>query len=330
MRFLLSILPLICFGQIQFITHGDYVVGNRNFNLISNGSFETGDFNTGFNFIAGNGQNFSTPYWNVTGSTLCYPFIYHTGNYVGSGAIPDGTHHLYMGNGSNAQFTNNTKIDNSNGVWDFKGNTLWNPDGAMSVHQVKSLSGFYVLDFWLSGEYTVSGNYHCVDGVLAVRIGDSTVYLVVPSCGNNAGFGASERFQIYFYANGSTVIGFYNYGHIKSGGSNTWAYPYNLSAFMTTEAVIDDVILNQWTILGVSQPTYTQRRDKMYYSDDKVIIEVKQPERGILEIFNSQGGVVLKKEMVISRRCEVYCNWPAGAYTVKFNSKTLKFVKWNG
>ena len=96
----------------------------------------------------------------------------------------------------------------------------------------------YGLSFWTSGEAATSVGYGH-DGVFGLDVtGYSTTYLACPDAPANSIFGTNNHtYRFDFVATAaSTEIKFTNWGHFVYNNGTSWV--------VTTELVMDDVILN--------------------------------------------------------------------------------------
>ncbi len=278
---------------IVSISHSDDVVAKRSNNLIVNGSFEAGLdagntwANTATNYywsptyIGATGGatgivKASIPGWTAGGGgPLTYAMIPHNPNAPQSlyATLPpvDGNHYAYFGNSVFGMLTGTTQratVNTGTGEINWPAGTNFSIAsanyGPNMNYMEQTLSELdptqrYILDFWVSCEGSLqTSGYNGVDGFIRLTIGTQTVDLVVPSYGNSAGFGNSERYQVVFQPSSSSVtIRFSNPGHIYyPKGQNAQIYPFQLSSTagqeLTGEPVIDDVIVNPFVTFRVA------------------------------------------------------------------------------
>ncbi len=221
-------------ASINSISRGDAMVGTHVGNLITNGSFETGNPGTNLGWTPGShlggypgSEVGSIPGWTSSWPDGAYGWWGPLG--FATAPIPDGLNAVYFGNSFNTAGASATI--GSNGVISFSGTPTFagRPAPVTLAQTVTGLStsSSYVLDFWVSGEAGFTG-----DGLFGLDIsGEGTTYLHLPTPANS--MGGSERYYVHFTPTSSTItIKFLNWGHITDiGGTGT-------------ELVLDDVILN--------------------------------------------------------------------------------------
>jgi hypothetical protein len=234
----LVMLSSSAYGGIIGITNGDVLVGDRTTNLLTNGSFELGHPSPGVDigWTPGTTHVGGYPATEVA-SILGWTSTYDDGAYGTWGAVSvagagpaHGSNQVYFGNWF--ADISEAPIVAPNGEITFAAPPVFSNDsglGPMTLSQ--SVSGLaigqtYLLDFYVTGEDNLSGFTNL--GLFGLGIGSEQRYLAVPTAGNP--FGASQRYQVTFSADASTLdIAFTNWGHLPGQGA---------------EVVLDDVILN--------------------------------------------------------------------------------------
>lgn len=237
-------------ATIISITTGKAVMGDRNSNLVVNGSFE--------NRAAGDPAVPTTLYWSgVSGShTEGDPnAIVHTipgwGQTSGPGAYgiwgdaslllgapcADGLACVYFGNYITTPSPSPTF--HSDGTVTFASpptftNSNSNNQTPTTLSQSLGLTPgqTYLLDFWTTGEHFAAPFPD--PGVFGLSIGGDSVYLTTPSA--NSVFNAdSIRYYVKFTADSAVEsLSFTNWGHIITADPTT-----------NTELILDDLILNK-------------------------------------------------------------------------------------
>jgi hypothetical protein len=283
---------------IVSITHGDAVVAKRSSNLIINGSFETG-VETGATwsnlplnyywaplYMGPNGgasgiRKASVPGWTAGGGgPVTYAMIPHNPSgpqalYATLGPV-DGNHYAYFGNSTYGMLTGSTEratLNSQTGEITWPAGTNFTIGSANYGPQMNYLEQTinnlnpnerYMLDFWVTCEGSLqTSGYNGVDGFVRLGIGTQSVDLVVPSYGNSAGFGNSERYQVIFQpAATSVTIRFSNPGHLYyPRGQNATIYPFQLNSTagheLTGEMALDDVILSIYETFRIAYTDFT-------------------------------------------------------------------------
>lgn len=239
-----SCLSIQAHAIINSVSSGDVTLGNHFGNLITNGSFEAD------NGFAANGS-----YW-ATGTTLT-PTMSLTGwtasgvsqSYArwgsdfggilqGSAPIPHGASALYFGGGIGVGVSPFPTINPVTGITTFSSAPTITPKPTTApVTLSQTLTGLststqYRLDFWASGEHANTGVFQQL-GFFGLDItGENTLYFASPT--GNGPLGQSQRYYVYFTPSSSTVsLTFTNWGHFFNGNGD-----------LSTEVVLDDVILN--------------------------------------------------------------------------------------
>lgn len=240
----LSLLSLAAQASIISISSGDTVIGNHGTNLITNGSFEA-DYGTAANnsyWATGTALNptMSLTGWTASGQANSYASwgFDNVGQKNGSDIIPDGVNALYFG-ASIMMPLNSMPIFASDGQVSFSTNPGITPKpGFGPVVLTQTISGLntnstYTLDFWASGEDAFTNSFLGGDGFFGLDIsGESQILLAAPSGLSN--LLKSQRYYVQFQPTASTVsISWTNWGHY-----------INQSGGLSTELVLDDVILN--------------------------------------------------------------------------------------
>ena len=243
-------------GATLTITTGDAVMGSHGTNLMTNGSFETGNTGIDTGWTPGThdggypGTEVATiPGWTTSWSAGAYGWWGPLG-FTGDPA-PDGLNMIYFGNAFNTVGT--TASVAANGVISFAGTpTLADRPGPVIASQTisgLSTSSSYLLDFWVSGEANGSG--FTATGLFGLDItGEGLTYLLLPASSNS--FGLSQRYYVVFTPSASTItITFLNWGHIT-----------DIDGY-ATELALDDVILNEQSTVAV-RPTIWSAVKGMY------------------------------------------------------------------
>lgn len=220
------------------ISNGDVATGSHVGNLISNGSFETGNPGSNLGWTPGShvggypgSEVAAIPGWSSSYPAGAYGWWGPLG-FAGAPA-PDGLNQVYFGNsfntaGASASYAASGEITFASAP------VFGGRPGPVTLAQTVgglSTTDTYRLDFWVSGESNTSG--FVGDGLFGLEItGYGTTYLRLPTSSNP--FGASQRYYVDFTpTSASTTIKFLNWGHITDlGGTGT-------------ELVLDDVILNR-------------------------------------------------------------------------------------
>lgn len=236
-------IPLAASANVVSVTSGDSVLGSHAFNLIQNGSFEAdqGFAPNGAYWATGTtlGPTMSLTGWQASGQTQTYAIWGNdgAGRIKGSELIPDGVDALYFGGGIMGGITQPPTF-NPDGTVTFpappaffpKPTTapvaLWQTVTGLSVGQN------YLLDFWVSSEDASTAAF-AADGLFQFDItGESSLFFTAPN--GAGGLGTSQRYYILFQPTSSTeTFTWTNWGH------------YNSAIGMSTELVLDDVILNK-------------------------------------------------------------------------------------
>jgi hypothetical protein len=242
-------------ATIQLITGGPGAshVGN----LVTNGSFElgapasgvanqqywaTGTVNTPFAVpggwqTAGPGPNYAV--WGNDGT--------NPQRLVSADDIPDGNAALYMGNGSGAT-VNVPPTFNNDGSVTFPSAPSFTPKYGAPVRLTQTIPTHlnpalgYEMTFWVSGEGAHGALPGNGPGILEMAVsnvaaGNPSLFLSVPN-----GLGAQPFSRVYEFnfiplnANLPVTVNFLNWGHFDLSAHGGVSF--------TTEAVIDDVIVN--------------------------------------------------------------------------------------
>jgi hypothetical protein len=234
-------------ATIISVIAGSAVNGNRATNLLTNGSFETGNSGSNLRWSGnagqatggtpnGNGPSTPIPGWGASYGAGAYGWWGPLG-FAGA-PCTDGVACLYFGN----FFTtaSQTPTFTSNGVVTFpSAPSFTNSNANNQIPTVLSqqlvgltLGGTYTLDFWVSGEANNAGFNGA--GIFGLNIGSTDqVFLTDPGTAANPGgiTGTSSRYFVTFTAdNASELLSFTNWGHRCSS---------------CTELVLDDVIVNR-------------------------------------------------------------------------------------
>lgn len=228
---------------------------NRTANLLSNGSFELGAppaLNYYF-WVTGSTLGSSSlgkvpAGWISGGGTSAYGQWTDTAWAVKSAALPDGIAGLYFGNQS-VLGVSAIPTFNSDGTVGFSSAPFFTLDSVYSpaVQLSQTISGLdpaatYLLSFWTSGEQaTTTATIIKEDGIFGLDLtGFQTVYLAAPS--GQSALGSSHYYQFIFQpVSSTTTITFTNWGHFRLADIGLAGKPGEL----TTELVLDDVVLNQ-------------------------------------------------------------------------------------
>ena len=251
---LLGLAALPASAAVSSVTGGDALVGNRSANLVNNGSFETGWAPVGGGpaswIRTSTGSLYSPviapPAWTTSGGQFTYAVwgndtsLSSPTGVAFSAPFPHGSVGVYMGNSVTAVAPMPTFA--ADGVASFSGAPVFthnepaNYGPAFRIEQTVTglnTSATYLLDFWVSGEGAGTTSQANDVGIVEVDIsGESPIFVGAPY--GSGGLGTSQRYYVEFVPSSSSVtIGFVNYGHLDLGGGN-----------ITTEAVIDDIILN--------------------------------------------------------------------------------------
>jgi hypothetical protein len=244
-------------AAIVSIGTGMTPIGDRNSNLVANGSFESrfpldslvptpaywsgiSGFHTENTLVA---PFYAIPGWSQTSGRGAYG-MWGQSSAIGGDPCVDGLACVYFGNW--ATVPSQSPIFKSDGTVTFASPPAFtnidfdNQTPTTLFHVLNGLikDETYILDFWTTGE-------HYYDplpdpGVFQLSIGGDSVFLTVPSM--NSVFNANSiRYHVIFIADSiSQTISFTNWGHITSSADVRTA---------ATELILDDVIVNQ-----VSEP----------------------------------------------------------------------------
>ncbi len=220
------------------ISNGDVLVGDRASNLLTNGSFESGHPSPGVDvgWTPGTlhvGGYPATEVAAIPGWTSSYD----DGAYGSWGAIgvagtgpAHGANQVYFGNWF--ADISEAPIVHPSGEITFAAPPVFTNDsglGPLTLSQTVTglaIGQTYLLDFFVTGEENMTGFTSL--GLFGLGIGSELRYLGLPTAANP--FGASQRYQITFSADATTLdFAFTNWGHLPGQG---------------TEIVLDDVVLN--------------------------------------------------------------------------------------
>ena len=284
MEKILSVLPTVSFciltniltsstahAKILSIGTGTAVRGDRNSNLVKNGSFENrapGDptlsttlfwsgqpgFHTPFDFglsipgLSNDDPTYTIPNWVQTSDRGAYGVWGPPTPGFSAPSCGDGVACLYFGNW--IMTPNPTPNFQNDGIVTFTSpptftNTVTKNQAPVTLSQTLTgltVGATYLLDFWTSGEFD---NGRLIEpSVFGLSIGSESVFLTVPS--PLSVFNAdSIRYYVYFTATNNTEsISFINWGHISEDSQSTTA----------TELVLDDVIVNN---VSIPEPSLT-------------------------------------------------------------------------
>lgn len=226
---------------------------NRNFNLLTNGSFEghptsgtslrywaTGTTLGSFPFQTPNG-------WVGAGGPMNYADWGDSGFFHSSAPVPHGNSSMYFGNQFVASISETPSFMSSGQVI-FQNAPVIVPGAGqappVTLSQTIAVSQgqTYGISFWASGEtaarFPNTPLLH--DGIFGLSItGQGSIYLAAPCGGSN--LGAAYVYECTFVPiTNSVTITFTNWGHFGNTISPTqgWNLPNS------TELVLDDVIIN--------------------------------------------------------------------------------------
>lgn len=264
--------------QIISVSYNYSRVADPSFNLIKNGGFEQCTrpdcaelwfIPLSSKFIEGDGDTIT--YWKATGGgSNTYASLADEDFGEEHPVPPYGRLMAYFGN-NNVELNELPTFNMATGEVTFStvpfihhkhdGYGFDNEGPALEQEVATTPGHTYMLDFWVSGEFIKSvgppaeGDDRNGFMQLSFKDGASTYakYLAIPGYFSN-GYTTSDsafmRYHITFVAHSNSVIvKFQNYGHIHNSG------------YSSTELLLDDVIMNDLTVLGLNVPVLRAKAD---------------------------------------------------------------------